>query len=558
MLIIIDLIIKCIFSSYIIYQSGNIFSKILSLKSNRISFCEKSFLGIIFISFIGLFLNFFFPLNYTINSIFFSFLIVSFFIDRSFPFKQIIIIGLVTSLILLFAKTNNPDGGLYHLPYIQILNEEKIIFGLNNLHFRFALVSMFQYVSALFNNLYLGIEGVTIPIAIIVSYFLYFLHHEIFKLIKKYTKINSFISIIYVILLVSSLYSFNRYSNYGNDVSLHIFYFLIFLLSLNYFFIEQNKDTYNLVLIFSAFLIINKITYILVILFPIIIFFNLKQKKIINPTNFFIFVFFLLWALKNILISGCIIFPIPFLCFEMIEWSNLELVNQEKLAGEAWSKGWPDQKTFDDHSTFISNYNWLSTWFGKHFLVVLEKFIPIILFIIIFSFIFLVKGEKIELINNKFYKIKLFQIYLISLLNFLLWFNFFPIYRYGYAFILIFTILSILLLTINKFNITEKIFIKKYYTSILVIGYMLFCLKNIDKIYENYNQNYVGKPFPNIYYSNFVTNLPKIEKKMIKNKFIYYHAPNLCFYNKAPCTNYLIENLNFKTLFNYKVLYLNK
>ena len=44
---------------------------------------------------------------------------------------------------------------------------------------------MFQYVSAVFNNLYLDQEGITIPIAIIVSFFIYFLQKEISFYIKK-------------------------------------------------------------------------------------------------------------------------------------------------------------------------------------------------------------------------------------------------------------------------------------------------------------------------------------------------------------------------------------
>ena len=48
------------------------------------------------------------------------------------------------------------------------------------------------------------------------------------------------------------------------------------------------------------------------------------------------------------------------------------------------------------------------------------------------------------------------------------------------------------------------------------------------------------------------------KKKTIEDKFVYYYAPNLCFYNKAPCTNYQIKNLKYKKLFKYKVLYINR
>ena len=47
----------------------------------------------------------------------------------------------------------------------------------------------------------------------------------------------------------------------------------------------------------------------------------------------------------------------------------------------------------------------------------------------------------------------------------------------------------------------------------------------------------------------------KASKKLIDNKMEYYYAPNLCFYNKAPCTNYKIDNLKYKKILNYKVLY---
>ena len=145
MFLILNLIFKTLISTYILFQSGSLFSKVLRLNSNNLDFCQKGFLGIIFLSFVALFLNFFSPLSYLLNSIIFSIIIFSGFFDKSFPVKGIIFVSLITSLILLLAKTNNPDGGLYHLPYIQILNEEKIIFGLNNLHFRFALSTMFPY-----------------------------------------------------------------------------------------------------------------------------------------------------------------------------------------------------------------------------------------------------------------------------------------------------------------------------------------------------------------------------------------------------------------------------
>ena len=63
-----------------------------------------------------------------------------------------LIISSISFLIMIFENSNRPDGGLYHLPFISILNEHKIILGISNIHFRFAHTSIIQYTSAVFNN----------------------------------------------------------------------------------------------------------------------------------------------------------------------------------------------------------------------------------------------------------------------------------------------------------------------------------------------------------------------------------------------------------------------
>ena len=75
-------------------------------------------------------------------------------------------------LFFTISKESNiyrPDAILYHLPYTGILNSEKIIFGLSNLHFRFAHVSIIQYFSAFLNNIIFNIQGIVFASALIAS-----------------------------------------------------------------------------------------------------------------------------------------------------------------------------------------------------------------------------------------------------------------------------------------------------------------------------------------------------------------------------------------------------
>ena len=112
-------------------------------------------LGLLISSFISIFLNFFFPINNLITSIFLSITsilgIIYILKDKNFNnFLYIILISLIVFL-LVFKSTNVVDFGLYHAPYIGIVNSEKIVIGLVNIHFRFGYSSIIQNAMAIYN-----------------------------------------------------------------------------------------------------------------------------------------------------------------------------------------------------------------------------------------------------------------------------------------------------------------------------------------------------------------------------------------------------------------------
>ena len=146
----------------------------ISLKKNSTCVCEEIVFGLIIISFIALLFNFFLPLSLNLNTLIFCLIIIIAFFKKIF-FKNkdeiliIFTISILSSLFLLYSDSYRPDAGLYHLPYIKILNDEKIIFGLSNLHTRFGHISILQYQSAFFNNLIFGLNATVIPSAVIAS-----------------------------------------------------------------------------------------------------------------------------------------------------------------------------------------------------------------------------------------------------------------------------------------------------------------------------------------------------------------------------------------------------
>jgi hypothetical protein len=153
-------------------------------KTTNYSIFYKALIGVITASFIALLLNFFTPLDKNINSFIFILVFLIFLLKLKVTIKKkeilfLTISTLICFLLTLLSNVNRPDAGLYHLPYIAILNEYKIIFGLNNLHSRFGHVSIIQYLSALNNNYFFKEDGIIIPLASITSfYYIYFLKNH--------------------------------------------------------------------------------------------------------------------------------------------------------------------------------------------------------------------------------------------------------------------------------------------------------------------------------------------------------------------------------------------
>ena len=181
--------------------------------------------------------------------------------------KVIILISILSSFLLIFSYSYRPDAGIYHLPYVSILNNEKIIFGLFNIHERFAIISIIQYISAFNNNFIFGENGIAIPLAIICSFITsYFLIEIYVSIIKK--KINLFF-IYNLFFLTYIAFKMNRYSEFGNDAPAH---FLFFFLSSYFLSNFKNKDKFIEILVISIFILLNKITLVFSLLFQLFIF----------------------------------------------------------------------------------------------------------------------------------------------------------------------------------------------------------------------------------------------------------------------------------------------
>ena len=541
----------CLFLSL----NGFLFKKIIFNLDDNKDFEENGLFGFISIGFIALFINFFHPLNILVNNFFFIILIYvafkfGYFIqNKKDLLKKIIYVSSLSYILFIYSNVNTPDALLYHLPYSRLINEHKIVFGASNIHFRFGHISIFQYISSFFNNSLLGKNGVLLPAAVLVSNFLFYCFKLFINDFKKETsRIKSYF--VFLILIIS-FYSFSRYSGYGNDAQAHIYYFLTIIYLFEYFLLEKNFLNFQKITVLSIFLFLLKPFFIICTLIPIFIFFIHKKKYMIFKSKFFIFIFsfFILWLLKTFLTTGCLIYPLKFTCSTNVVWSDNNVKNVS-LEGEAWAKGWPQNTDKNlNQDIFVKNFNWIDSWTDIHLKVIIEKIIPVIIFIILnYLFFYFTKCLKKNYQNKShFFFISFF---FINLLFVTIWFSKIPIYRQGLSLIYVLILFTSYFIFIKNIDIKK---IKKFYNIFIIcigLSFSSFIFKNIIKINDNMGQSIT----PEIYNTSKIDQSIKIFNN--NNEFTHYKLVNriVCGFSKSPCTHFSIE-VRKKIFYGYLIYY---
>lgn len=540
----------CSLIALIFIQHGHFLSKkILFLEIKEINYYELGLIGLISISLYALLVNFFFKLDNIINLIIIFFPILFFRINKKI-IKVCLKIGLISFVILILENTYRPDAGLYHLPFISILNEYNLIIGSANLQFRFGHISILQYLSAIFNNFIFTENGMLIPPATIFALTVSFMFKEFKNNI--YPEFYRFISFLF---LIATIITMNRYSEFGNDQPGHFFFFMTLMTFLKTDLKKINNIEASKIFLFSSYAFLIKPLLIFAFFFPLIlILINIKNTLFLKRVIIFSLIFIILWLFRNFFTSSCFLFPIKITCFNNFDWSaskNL-LYNPEYISDmtEAWSKDYPNRikKTLNEKD-YISNISWLNIWLKNHFLVIINK---IYIILIVLIFLFIIRFKKFSSSEISFLKKKIYIIFFISMLGTIVWFLKFPTYRYGSSYILTFLIFSYLItFFIKKRKLDNFKNSTKILSNIIIVLAILLFTKNLIRFYKNYDQLYTDYPWPKK--NSYTENNKKNNNIPVYNneKKILYFKPypyELCMYSSSPCSSEIIENLDVKKI----------
>ncbi len=496
-----QLVILIIFSISI-YGFGLIFNNYIFKHKSNIG--EIGLYGFILIYFIVFIIHFFLPINIFINYFLLTIGLLCFFKIKNNLFNTILINKKYLLIFILFYLSSltvnlHDDVRLYQLPYINLVQQHKIIFGLVNIndfyvysHGLYDIMAIFRI--PFYENRFIFLIPIIFLIYFIFSIFNYFQNVDEKKIIITY------------IFLIFSLFliKFYRSKEFGTDLPVIALIFLsqIYFLKL---FNKFNNALFGKLIIFSLFAFFLKIYSFLIIIF--IIFFMTEIKKIYlffkknYILSFFIFIFTIISFAKTFIVSGCFIYPEPKTCVSTTyyKWSyGKELTEYRKNFLTAGSKGWRQYLRLNDYNDLISPEDYLKKNRIKYLYYVskdndIERIIlPIVLSILFFSifFIFYKKKENFETVP--------FVLIIPSTIIFILWLFLFPVSKYGgYAYVYFFSFLFCYW-QFNSFKLSQKFL---NYTLILLI--IFFNYKSLNRIHEEITLIDKHKLDPNFNNSDF-------------------------------------------------------
>ena len=560
MSIILNISYSLIYLSFLFFSIWGYGSLIKKQFKKELNFGETGIYGFIIIYLILVIVHFFLPINYLIGLLIkVAGLLIGLNnyslikkIDSKL-FNKFLIIFIIFFICSLTDKVHD-DFYWYHLPTINYIHDYKIIFGIASLNDQLGYGQGYFYLSSLFFDPIVKFNFIYHPSIIIICFFLIFMIEENSK--KKFIE-NKILFYFFISII---LIKFTRFKEYGLDV----FAFCIIGVLSHYlisFYKTKDRIYFNKSLLLIVFGFFIKQYVIITIFYLIYYFYNLKLKIFLFLKDRLILFLCISISIvsmsKNIVQTGCLIYPIPITCISSnyANWSLGNEVAKKRFDHlKAYSKGikmYAKEIRDDDLKAeeYLKDFK-----YSFHRKLILDKGevekIYIVLFLaFILKIIFLISIKKKT--PNPYSKKDLIALISTSSLTLLYWLWEAPSMRFGGYFFVIFFIFSLIffiplqknnyILTFKKFNIIVY----------CLIG--LFVYKNITRITKevNINTNFPKHRLIEIDYQ--LTNKFIVPIKISNHQYFCGNIRELCSPNANKSSVLKLEKKN-----KYYFIYPNK
>lgn len=533
---------------FLIFYNGKFITDFLKNNEYRFNFFEIAFFGIIFTSLVAQSLNFFFPLNDNVIYINLIFILIFIYFNKktalSIKIKKIdmtYVMFFILIILNIYGSQFSDDLDHYHYKYINNTDNTNYIIGLSHLHWAFGNSSIWLISHSYFNFDYSRLQDIHVLNGLFFFLILGALYFNFKNAIIK--KKNSVFAPILLFLIIFILIKYTRLKEFGLDrpAFLALYFFISFYIK-NFLINTQPKmisENILLLTYISIFIFYIKINFFFIGLIPLYYIvkynkFNLLLSLSFLPIYFFIFSY----LLKNILISGCLIYPLPISCFDFVSWSAKEIAEKWYFLNEVLNKSWYQYNGNLEDIDYVKNFNWIETWFNKSKIELIEFTVTTLfsLSLVLFSF------KKSSLNKNPVYNFRSKEILNIFVFLTIITFCFFifklPVIRMSHYLFIFFSIITIIFL-FQKFHLNSR-------TNFITIILLLCIVFNISKNLLRINKNgFINNPY--LMVNSKVYN--QTEKSL--GSFKYY----LGWYGKAPSGNTNLDGFKHKKILIFNTIY---
>lgn len=275
------------------------------------------------------------------------------------------------------------DTGLYHAQSIRWIEEYGVVKGLGNLHCRlaynsasFALSALYSMVFATGQSYHCAAGFLALIVASVCS--------ELIGVVRrKYLKPSDFARVMGIYYLVNI---FDEMISPASDyfMVLTAFYIIIRFMDL----LEEREKAvcpYAMLCVLGVFLMTVKLSAALIILLVIKPAVMLLREKRWKEIVLYLFLGILTAApflIRNVLISGWLVYPFTSIDFFAVDWKIPEgIAAYDAKEIQVWGRGYSDVAAYD-----MPVWKWLPAWFagisGMDKFFVLAAFISVIVFIL--------------------------------------------------------------------------------------------------------------------------------------------------------------------------------
>lgn len=487
---------------------------------------------------INILINFFFPIRELSIILYIIYLLIAFIgfikiINEKFEGIKLINLIVIPFLISFssYGIKFHYDAGAYHLNFQNWTYENKIVIGLSNLNPYYSYGSIQEYIFNQFRFFELNLLFFFVELTFITSFLCF-----VFSLLRQNT--NSFLrNSSFFILLYLFLDNFG-YKGGGNgaiqiqmvskpDTAVGTLWIIVCMLVLNNL-IEKHTDEKQqfTILLFSLFafqLKSNAAPLIFLIIYYHFIF--RKDIKLFTKPNLFLVSILSIFVLKNILISGCLLFPIISSCINSLSWTNYAHL----------LKSASNTVTYNKRYEFGENFiEWINEFINHAYN--LQIFLNFLFSIII---IFLVKKILFKTIAKNT-KLKLSFIIFVTA-NFILFFLTVPAFRNAFGYFLS----LILIFAIDDLKIRD--YFKKYFNKFTITALILVVVLLFPRFFM-----YSEAKINNFNLTDF--KIESVDYIKFSEKFVTPKNTNQCWYQKNCILKTGYNNkFSYSEIFGYQV-----